>query len=116
MSSTIDDARPSAENLQQRFEFETLISDLSASAANHAYLRGLGADEVYRWVRQLPCKHAYARQRGDEPLGLRRTRDADDPDSRHPCVRHRTDLAGRCGYDRNMGRVLHAVFGTGEMR
>ena len=32
--STIDKARPSAENLQQRLDFETLISELSSRFIN----------------------------------------------------------------------------------
>ena len=55
--STIDEARPSAENLEQRLEFETLIADLSSRFIN------LPAGEVDREIED-------ALRRVCEPLGI----------------------------------------------
>ena len=55
--STIDEARPSAENLEQRLEFETLIAELSSRFIN------LPAGEVDREIEN-------ALRRICEPLGI----------------------------------------------
>ena len=55
--STIDEARPSADNLQQRLDFETLVSDLSSRFIN------LRAGEVDREIED-------ALRRVCEPLGI----------------------------------------------
>ena len=89
--STIDEARPSAEDLQQRLDFETLVSDLSSRFIN------LRPGEVDREIEG-------ALRRVCEPLGIdlavlwQWSDLAPGVAHGHPCLRPRgrTSLPDRC--------------------